>query len=84
MNHSHTDTAHSGQLEDLNSLVPVIYNHAIKAEDTVCWMIFRLRGGQSSHVPGPLVENGIMMSHAAGCVNGNAGKKRVVTRVPYL
>ena len=30
-------TAHSqaGQLEDLNSLVPVICDHAIKAEDTV-------------------------------------------------
>lgn len=82
MNHSHT--AHSGQLEDLKSLVPVMYDHAIKAEDTVCWMIFRLRGGQSSHVPGPLVENGIMMSHAAGCVNENAGKKRVLARVPDL
>lgn len=47
MNHSqHTQ---ADQLEGLKSLVPVIYDHAIKAEDTVWWMIFRLRGGQSSH-----------------------------------
>lgn len=63
MNHSqHTQ---ADQLEGLKSLVPVIYDHAIKAEDTVWWMIFRLRGGQSSHVPAPGWK-WIMMSHAAG------------------
>lgn len=55
-------TAHSGQQQDLNSLVPVMYDHAIKAEDTpymiVWWMIFRLRGGQSSHVPAPWLKMG--------------------------
>lgn len=60
-----------------------MYDHVIKAEDTVWWMIFRLRGGQSSHVPAWLKMGYVMMSHAAGCVNENAGKK-TRTRVPDL